>query len=92
MRHHWLVRSKSRCGCQLERIGEDVSEKLDYIPGTFQVERPRASSDPLERWAWAAGAWRGDLRKPESPALDENPGGFVPVWQPPGRVGAFSLR
>ena len=27
------------CGCQLERIGEDVSEKLDYVPGTFQVER-----------------------------------------------------
>ena len=28
-----------RCGCTLERIGEDVSEKLDYIPGAFQVER-----------------------------------------------------
>ena len=27
------------CGCQLERIGEDVSEKLDYMPGSFQVER-----------------------------------------------------
>jgi transposase len=27
------------CGCTLERIGEDVSEKLDYIPGVFQVER-----------------------------------------------------
>ncbi|PLA73673.1 IS66 family transposase, partial [Hydrogenovibrio sp. SC-1] len=27
------------CGCQLQRIGEDVSEKLDYIPGSFQVER-----------------------------------------------------
>lgn len=27
------------CGCALERIGEDVSEKLDYVPGTFQVER-----------------------------------------------------
>lgn len=27
------------CGCTLERIGEDVSEKLDYVPGTFQVER-----------------------------------------------------
>ena len=26
------------CGCALERIGEDVSEKLDYIPGAFQVE------------------------------------------------------
>jgi hypothetical protein len=27
------------CGCQMSRIGEDVSEKLDYIPGTFTVER-----------------------------------------------------
>ena len=27
------------CGCQLKRIGEDVSEKLDYTPGTFTVER-----------------------------------------------------
>jgi transposase len=27
------------CGCQLKRIGEDVSEKLDYVPGSFTVER-----------------------------------------------------
>jgi len=27
------------CGCALKRIGEDVSEKLDYTPGTFSVER-----------------------------------------------------
>ena len=27
------------CGCALTRIGEDVSEKLDYQPGTFSVER-----------------------------------------------------
>ena len=27
------------CGTQLERIGEDVSEKLDYRPGEFSVER-----------------------------------------------------
>jgi len=27
------------CGCQLQRIGEDISEKLDYLPGTFTVER-----------------------------------------------------
>jgi transposase len=27
------------CGCALKRIGEDVSEKLDYTPGTFTVER-----------------------------------------------------
>ncbi len=27
------------CGCQMKRIGEDLSEKLDYVPGTFTVER-----------------------------------------------------
>lgn len=27
------------CGCEMKRIGEDVSEKLDYTPGVFQVER-----------------------------------------------------
>lgn len=27
------------CGCQMKRIGEDVSEKLDYTPSTFTVER-----------------------------------------------------
>ena len=26
-------------GCQLKRIGEDVSEKLDYTPGVFTVEQ-----------------------------------------------------
>lgn len=28
-----------QCGCQLERIGEDISEKLDYQPGVFTVEQ-----------------------------------------------------
>src|SRR5262245_28892449 len=23
------------CGCQMKRIGEDVAEKLDYVPGVF---------------------------------------------------------
>ena len=27
------------CGCAMTRIGEDVSEKLDYCPGVFSVER-----------------------------------------------------
>jgi transposase len=27
------------CGCQLQRIGQDVAEKLDYVPGVFTVER-----------------------------------------------------
>ncbi|CAM4423171.1 hypothetical protein BOTU111921_29480 [Bordetella tumbae] len=28
-----------QCGCELLRIGEEVSEKLDYTPGLFSVER-----------------------------------------------------
>ena len=31
--------STAGCGCTLKRIGEDVSEKLDYTPGVFTVER-----------------------------------------------------
>lgn len=27
------------CGCQMKRIGEDITEKLDYQPGVFTVER-----------------------------------------------------
>jgi transposase len=27
------------CGCAMKRIGEDVAEKLDYVPGVFTVER-----------------------------------------------------
>lgn len=27
------------CGCQMKRIGEDVAERLDYVPGVFSVER-----------------------------------------------------
>jgi transposase len=36
---HEPERTVCGCGCSLERIGEDVSEKLDYTPGVFHVER-----------------------------------------------------
>lgn len=38
---HDLEDSEKRCpcGCDLKRIGEEVSEKLDYVPATLQVER-----------------------------------------------------
>ena len=32
--------TKCRCGCAMKRIGEDIAEKLDYVPGVFTVERP----------------------------------------------------
>lgn len=37
--HHEPQSATCACGCRLERIGEDVSEKLDYQPGVFTVER-----------------------------------------------------
>ena len=35
---HEPERTVCGCGAALERIGEDVSEKLDYTPGVFHVE------------------------------------------------------
>tara|TARA_Y100000782_G_scaffold89851_1_gene98049 strand:- start:343 stop:1680 length:1338 start_codon:yes stop_codon:yes gene_type:complete len=37
--HHDPENDHCRCGCQLRRIGEEISEKLDYTPGVFHVER-----------------------------------------------------
>jgi hypothetical protein len=34
------------CGCQLQRIGEDVSEKLDYTPGVFTVSSMCVENGP----------------------------------------------
>ncbi len=35
--HHEPDSTHCQCGCALKRIGEDVSEKLDYTPGVFTV-------------------------------------------------------
>ncbi|MEM6583926.1 MAG: IS66 family transposase, partial [Pseudomonadota bacterium] len=37
--HHDPESTTCACGCELTRIGEDISEKLDYEPGRFSVER-----------------------------------------------------
>jgi transposase len=37
--HHEPDSTLCQCGCRMKRIGEDVSEKLDYQPGVFTVER-----------------------------------------------------
>ena len=37
--HHEPQATTCQCGCQMKRIGEDVAEKLDYVPGVFSVER-----------------------------------------------------
>lgn len=36
---HEPEHTQCHCGCALERIGEDISEKLHYVPGIFDVER-----------------------------------------------------
>lgn len=37
--HHEPDDITCSCGCQRIRIGEDISEKLDYTPGVFTVEQ-----------------------------------------------------
>lgn len=37
--HHEPAQTRCDCGCEMKRIGEDVSERLDYEPGVFSVER-----------------------------------------------------
>ena len=37
--HHEPESITCACGCALQRIGRDVAEKLDYVPGVFTVER-----------------------------------------------------
>ena len=37
--HHEPESTTCRCGCAMKRIGEDIAEKLDYVPGVFTVER-----------------------------------------------------
>jgi transposase len=36
---HEPVSTTCGCGCAMKRIGEDIAEKLDYVPGVFTVER-----------------------------------------------------
>jgi len=47
--HHEPDSTTCNCGCQLKRIGEDVSEKLDYTPGVLTVQRHVRG-----KWACAA--------------------------------------
>jgi transposase len=37
--HHEPQDTICTCGCQLKRIGQDVAERLDYVPGVFTVQR-----------------------------------------------------
>ena len=37
--HHEPEQTQCNCGCEMQRIGEDISERLDYQPGIFSVQR-----------------------------------------------------
>lgn len=36
---HEPASTACQCGCQMVHLGDEVSEKLDYVPGQFSVER-----------------------------------------------------
>lgn len=61
-RHHEPDNTNCSCGCQLKRIGEDVSEKLDYTPGVFTVQRHI-------RGKWACGDCRTLVQAAVPPAV-----------------------
>jgi transposase len=58
--HHEPESTVCTCGCTLKRIGEDVSEKLDYAPGDFSVERHI-------RGKWACKACETLIQAPVAP-------------------------
>ena len=46
--HHSLATTSCTCGCQMRHIGDDISQKLDYVPGVLTVEnhvRPKYVCD-----------------------------------------------
>ncbi|NKE69125.1 IS66 family transposase [Ramlibacter sp. RBP-2] len=61
-RHHEPNNTNCSCGCQMKRIGEEVSEKLDYTPGVFTVERHI-------RGKWACGDCRTLVQAPVPAAV-----------------------
>lgn len=60
------------CGGALRRIGEDVTEELEYVPGRFvvnRIERPRFTCRGCERFVQAALPSRPIERGRPGPAL-----------------------
>ncbi|NKE68863.1 hypothetical protein RAMLITH_23870 [Ramlibacter sp. RBP-2] len=60
-RSHEPENTNCNCGRQMKRIGEDVSEKLDYTPGVFTVEVTSAASG---RAAIAARWYKRPVQRP----------------------------
>ena len=60
--HHEPEVTTCGCGEAMKRVGEDVSEKLDYAPGVFTVERH-------VRGKWCCAACRTLVQAPVPPAV-----------------------
>lgn len=60
--HHEPDVAACACGCALRRIGEDVSEKLDFTPGTFTVHRHI-------RGKWVCNDCQTLIQAPVAPAI-----------------------
>ncbi len=60
--HHEPENTSCGCGQAMRRVGEDVSEKLDYTPGEFTVERH-------VRGKWCCAACRTLVQAPVPPAV-----------------------
>ena len=60
--HHEPGSTTCACGCKMTRIGEDVSEKLDYQPGSFSVERHI-------RGKWACASCEILMQEPVAPHI-----------------------
>jgi transposase len=59
---HEPADTNCRCGCAMKRIGEDISEKLDYVPGVFTVERH-------VRGKWVCAACETLVQEPVAPHI-----------------------
>lgn len=60
--HHDPESTTCGCGCQMQRVGEEFSEKLDYEPGTFSVERHI-------RGKWACQGCESLIQEPVAPHI-----------------------
>ncbi len=60
--HHEPENTTCGCGTPMQRIGEDVAEKLDYQPGVFTVERHVRG-----KWVCKCCSQRGEGRITQAP-------------------------
>ncbi|CAN5885858.1 IS66 family transposase [soil metagenome] len=60
--HHEPESTACGCGCQMKRVGQDISEKLDYVPGVFTVERH-------VRGKWACAQCQKLVQAPVAPQI-----------------------